>query len=385
MREPFGRVRSARHEFGAFFQSAADVVLDARALQRRDDRADLVALVERIADPHPADHLRRDPLHLVHARSRNEHPRVGEAGLSVVEETRLDRAGDGAREIGVVEDDGGRLAAQFERDALDRLRAQFADAPPRRRRSGERHHVDFGMRGQRLADHRAITRHEIEDARRQAGRIDHFGEQIGRERRHFRGLQHDGAARGERRRDLGRDQRERIIPRRDARHHADRLAQHLGIADGFSEIVSAEQLRRHAEVRDRRAGLRELRPGDRRADFRADQLRDFGGARFEALRDLREPFGALLRARARPAVEGGARGAHGIVGIARVTERNPADDVFRRRVGHIGAVAAVRLGPLAVDVNMLVNLHLFAPCLTAFSAHEAARRTRGACASWRVR
>ena len=140
----------------------------------------------------PPTDLRGDPFDFLHARFGHQHACMGETGLAVVQIARLDRSRDCRREVGVVEDERSGFSAQFKRDTLDRPRTQFADPAPRSGRTRERHHVDFRMRHEGLADHRTIARHEIEDARRKTGFIDHFGEQIRRERRDFGGLEHDG-------------------------------------------------------------------------------------------------------------------------------------------------------------------------------------------------
>ena len=66
----------------------------------------------------------------------------------------------------------GRLAAELERDALHGLGGQLAHAPARARGAGERHHVDVGMRGDRLADHRAGAGHQVEHPGGQPGLVD---------------------------------------------------------------------------------------------------------------------------------------------------------------------------------------------------------------------
>ena len=64
----------------------------------------------------------------------------------------------GLREVGVVEDDVRALAAELEGDPLDGLAGQLAHALAGAGGAGERHHVDVGVGGDGLADHRAGTR-----------------------------------------------------------------------------------------------------------------------------------------------------------------------------------------------------------------------------------
>ena len=70
--------------------------------------------------------------HFVVDRLLHVEPRAGAAALAVVEEDGAGRAGDGRAQIGVGQNDVGRLAAQFERDLLEvalggRLDDQAAD------------------------------------------------------------------------------------------------------------------------------------------------------------------------------------------------------------------------------------------------------------------
>ena len=69
------------------------------------------------------------------------------------------------REVRVVEQDVGRLAAELLRDALHGVGGGLGDLRAGARRAGERHHVDAGMRGHCRADGRALAVDEIEDAR----------------------------------------------------------------------------------------------------------------------------------------------------------------------------------------------------------------------------
>ena len=83
----------------------------------------------------------------------------------------LTRLGHGGQ-VGVVEHDHRRLAAELEMDALDGLRRGRGDLLAGGRVAGERHHVDVGMRD-RGADRRlARPGHDVEHA---------LGEDVGRQ------------------------------------------------------------------------------------------------------------------------------------------------------------------------------------------------------------
>ena len=103
---------------GAFGDARIDQLADAFELDRRDDGADVDGFVERRADAEGL-HARADlgVERLGHALL-HEQARAGAADLALVEPDAVDEAFDGGVEIGVVEDDEGRFAAELERELL---------------------------------------------------------------------------------------------------------------------------------------------------------------------------------------------------------------------------------------------------------------------------
>ena len=141
-----------------------------------------------------------------------------------------------AVEVGVVEHDRGRLAAELERDPLELLAADGGDLAAGRGRAGERDLVDARVRDEVLAD-LAAGGDDVDDAGGYAGLREQLGQQVAVERRLGRRLHHDRAAGQQRRDQLGHDRELRDVPRRDRGDHADRLAayddrgaQHAGAA-----------------------------------------------------------------------------------------------------------------------------------------------------------
>ena len=98
----------------------------------------------------------------------HEQPRAGAADLALVEPDRIDDAFDGAVEIGILEDDEGRLAAELERQRLARAGGRLADQAADLGRAGEGDLVDAGMLDERRAGG-AVAGDDVDDARRQAG------------------------------------------------------------------------------------------------------------------------------------------------------------------------------------------------------------------------
>ena len=87
-------------------------------------------------------------------------------------------AGDASarpREVGVVEDDGGRLAAELERAAGDALAAHRGDPAAGRGGTGEGDLVDARVAYEQLGD-LAVGRHDVEHARREADLLGDLGE-----------------------------------------------------------------------------------------------------------------------------------------------------------------------------------------------------------------
>src|SRR3712207_8281437 len=76
----------------------------------------------------------------------------------------------------------------------------------------------------------AVAMDEVEDTGREAGLLDRLSEQKGVQGRKLARLQHDRAACGERRRDLGGDLVEWPVPRRDQRADPDWFVGDGGVA-----------------------------------------------------------------------------------------------------------------------------------------------------------
>ncbi len=175
--ESFLRQRAVRLEqFRAFFDPALDPPVDGFPLRLIDNRANVDALVERIADPempHPRFQLVDEPLLDV---LLNQQPRPGAADLALVEPDRIDDPLDSAVEIGIVEDDDRRFAAQFQRHPLARSGSLAAQNLAHVGRAGKGDLVDILV----VEDHAACfaaASHHVDHPRRQPGLGDDLGEE----------------------------------------------------------------------------------------------------------------------------------------------------------------------------------------------------------------
>ena len=266
--------------------------------------------------------------------------RLGEAGL-----------------VEVVEQDVGRLAAELEGDLLDRLGAELGDPLAGAGGAGERHHVDVGVGGDRLADDRAEAGHEVEHAGRQADLVDDLGEDERVDRGDLARLEHDGAAGGHRVGDLGGDLVQRVVPRGDAADDADRLAHDQRVADRLLELVALGEGGRLVEAVDRQADLHELRQPLRHAGLLGDGGGDLVHAGAERVADAGEVLGPLLDRRRRPRVEGGLGGGDGRVDVGGGARRDGGHDLLGDRVDHVDRLGGAGGDPGAVDVELVERRH----------------------------
>ena len=130
--------------------------------------------------------------------SLDEDARAGAAVLAGVAEDGERRRGGGLLEVGVREDDVGRLAAELERHALDRLGRELADAASDLRRAGEGDLGDVRMLDDPLPDDTAGAVDDVQDALRDPRLERELAELDRGERGQLGGLQDDRVAGRER-------------------------------------------------------------------------------------------------------------------------------------------------------------------------------------------
>ena len=150
----------------------------------------------------------------------------------------------------------------------------------------------------------------------------------GGERRPDRRLEDDRVAGRERRADLPAGHVERVVPRRDRGHDADRVAADERrvageVLVGGLALHDARRAREEAQVVDHRRDLVDGR-ADRLAAVAALEAAELVGARLDGIGELQEQEAAVLGRAVLPGLEG-RRGAP-----------SRAVDVLGRRRGHIG-------------------------------------------------
>jgi ParB family chromosome partitioning protein len=178
--------RAAEHDLRALLAAEAHVVRDGLELLGRDQRPEIGVVVHRVAELQRA-RPRHQLLHeLVVDRRRHDQPRARLAHLALVEEGRPQRAVDRRVHVRVLEDDVRRLAAELERELLDRRRGQLHDPPPDHGRAGERDLVHVRVGRELLAHRGAAAGDDVDHALGQVGLVEQLG-QAQRGQRRVRG------------------------------------------------------------------------------------------------------------------------------------------------------------------------------------------------------
>ena len=171
------------------------------------------------------------------------------------------------------------LPAELERHPRHPLAAQAHDPLAGGGRSGEGDLVDAGVGDEVLAD-LAAAGHDVDHAGRHAGLVEGLGQHEVAQRRLGRRLEHDRAARGQRRGHLPGRQRDRGVPGDDGGDHADRLVGHqAGAVAGDHralELERADQVGVVVEHRRHQAGLGRRRLADRAAHLVDGDAGDVG-------------------------------------------------------------------------------------------------------------
>src|SRR5581483_10870515 len=344
---------AASDYLGALLPTALDEAVHAVAMRLRDERPHLRLRIERVAD---ADLLRvvgeaRDEL--VVERRFDEHARARLAALTRGVVDRPDTRRDRVVEVRVREDEVRALAAELERQPLDRVRAEPHDLAARARRAGERHLVDARVLDEIRAGRRPVARDDVDRARREADLVRELGDPQHAERRLWIRLQDDGAARGERRRELPHGHQERVVPRHDLRADADGLLQGVREERAADRVRAAgdrpDDGREEAEVLGRARNLG-LHRGDRLADVPRLELRELLAVRRDRVGERMEQARALVRRRLPPGpVERGPSRFDGAVDVGLARERRAAERLAGRRLGELAQLAGGGLDALAVD------------------------------------
>jgi hypothetical protein len=224
------------------------------------------------------------------------------AGLTGVVAGAINDILDGERQVGVLCDVGGILAAQLEADLDESLSGREVDLAPALDRSGERDMIHAWVAHQ--ARGRLVREHQAGDESGKPGTVERAREVHAAQRRAATVLQHHRVAGEQCRNDHVHGDQQGIVPCRDVEHDPVRHvldASHEGVLRGH-------QLRGERLARDRDQVLRAItariylaqRLGDRLAHLRGDVARDRVPVALQALDALLHHGDALVERETTP-------------------------------------------------------------------------------------
>ena len=250
----------------------------------------------------------------------------------------------------------GALPPSSSKRRLEIFRRDLRDDAADPRRAGEIDPAHGGMADQHFDQGRGVFRRvgdDVEDARRQAGVAQAFGDQPMRARADFGGLQHHGVAAGQRQRDGADAEDDRRVPRRHAQHHA------RGLANGHGDAARlvrgddfAGNLRGHGGRLAQHAGGEvdvEAGPAGGRPGFGRHQLDELRGLRRQKIGGFQQDRAPGIRAGGGPGREGGCGGVGRPLRIRDLGCRGAACDVTGDGVEAIERSAVRRRNILALE------------------------------------
>lgn len=291
--------------------------VDQRAV--RDGRVEAVADGEVLADG--GGELGRE---LVVDGALDEDAVGAHAGLTGGAELAGQGAGDGGVDVGVGEDDEGRVAAELEGEFFQGRAALAHEELADGGGAGEGDLADGGVGGEGLADARGVVQggDEVDDAAGDAGAVGELGEGEGGEGGFAGGLAYDGAADGEGGADLARDHGGGEVPGGDEAADADGLLERPDAVArrGGGDCVAVDARGFFREPLEEVGGVRDLALGVGRglAVLPGDEGREVVGVLDHEVVPFAEELGAVSASGVAEGLEGGLGGFDGGVGVVGV-------------------------------------------------------------------
>ena len=220
--------------------------------------------------------------------------------------------------------------------------------------TGEAELAHVGVASQLAADGDRVAGDDVEHAVGDAG----LGRQLGQRQcgkgRFVGGLEHHGAARGQRRGDLAGDHRGREVPGRDRGGHADGLLERQQALAGLGALqhVAVDALGFFGEPLQERRGVGDLTGGlgHGLALFRGHDGGEILLVLHHQLGPLQQDRGAFLAGLGAPGGQGGLGAGDGLFGFLAAQLGHGHDGLAGGRVVDGDRRAIARGNPLAVDV-----------------------------------
>ena len=153
---------------------------------------------------------------------------------------------------------------------------------------------------------------------------------------------------------------DRIVPRRDRRDDAFRLADHDGVADALfeRELAARQEVGVKPDRRSRESDHVLRGHCGRRAELLDDHVAKLRRARIHLVGDRTQASPSLFGRSELPVDERTARGAYRGIDIVLVGLRNAAADLFRCRIDDVEVAGAMRLDPLSADEDVPERVHV---------------------------
>ena len=267
----------------------------------------------------------------------DEDPRARAAVLAGVAEDRHRRRRGGRLDVGVGEDDVGRLAAQLQRHPLDRLRGAGGDPAADLGRAGEGDLGDVGVLDQPPAADAPRPGDDVQHALRQP-RLERDLLQLERgQRRQLGRLEDDAVAGRERRRHLPGGDRQREVPGDDQADDAERLAEGHVDAAGDRDRLPEQPLRRAGVVAEGLDHHPDLAPrvADRLAGVPRLQRRQLLQPRLDRCGEVAQQLRPVRRRHRPPGRERRLRPRHRRVDLLDPGPRHARHHLLRSRLDHL--------------------------------------------------
>ena len=305
-----------------------------------DDGPDIDTFVQGVAKAQPVHPAFQLGVKAVGDALLHQQTAACAADLTLIEPDGIDKALDGAVQIGVVKHDIGRFAAQFQGQRLAGACGGFPDLAAHRRRSGKGDLVHIAM-GDQGGPGIAVACNDVQHALGQPGLARQFGEQQGGQRRVFGGFQDNGIASGQGGGNLPRQHQQRKVPRDHRAANPQRL---------HARLFTGQQLRQTGVIVEMPCDQRHIDVAaftDRFAVIHGFQHGQQTGIFLHQARQGIQVFRALMRGQPRPFWLRPPCGGDGGVNIGGRALGHLGQNVGRGRIA--GGECNARLGEPAVD------------------------------------
>ncbi len=230
---------------------------------------------------------RQFPGERVDDRLVDDEPLRRHADLTLVHESAEGGGGDRFVEVGVVEHQERRLAAELEQNRFQMTGGEFSDVTADPRRSGEVHTPHGWMGDQGLDDTGGVSRRiadDIDHAQVKTGGAKRLADEPVRARANFGPFEHHGVAASQRHRDRAHAEDHGRVPGGHAEDDADGLPQrHRVRPDRGRDHLAADRGRHRRGFSQHRRGQGDVEatPGFSRADFFSHGLEEVFFPAFE--------------------------------------------------------------------------------------------------------